>query len=355
MQARFLIIGQGLAGSFLSRGLMEAEESFIVIDDGRTNAASRVAAGIINPVTGRRIVRTWMIETLMPFAVESYRRFGAALDIEAIQEKTMIDFFPSAQMRDAFLKRITEDDAFLRLPGDENRFAHSFRYDFGYGEIAPCYAVALNRLLPAWRNVLTQRQALLEETFDTRDLQVHDDRIVYRDITAEKIILCDGPFSPSNPWFGMLPFAPNKGEALVIRCPGLEGRELYKKGLLLAHLDGDLFWAGTSYEWDFHDDRPSAGFRERTIAQLRQWLKHDFTVEDHLASLRPATIERRPFVGIHPHFPAIGILNGMGTKGCSLAPWFSGQLVSHLTKNTPILPEADVSRFRRILDPANIK
>jgi hypothetical protein len=52
---------------------------------------------------------------------------------------------------------------------------------------------------------------------------------------------------------------------------------------------------------------------------------------------------------MHPHHPQIGILNGMGTKGCSLAPYFASQFVSHLTKKSSILPEANVDRFSRLL------
>jgi glycine/D-amino acid oxidase-like deaminating enzyme len=56
-------------------------------------------------------------------------------------------------------------------------------------------------------------------------------------------------------------------------------------------------------------------------------------------------LERRPFVGLHPQNPRLGILNGMGTKGCSLAPYFARQLVRHLLYKEPIHPEASVSRF----------
>jgi glycine/D-amino acid oxidase-like deaminating enzyme len=55
---------------------------------------------------------------------------------------------------------------------------------------------------------------------------------------------------------------------------------------------------------------------------LKTWLKVPFKIIDHKASVRPANIERRPFVGFHPTLKNIGILNGMGTKGCSLAPIF---------------------------------
>jgi glycine/D-amino acid oxidase-like deaminating enzyme len=45
----------------------------------------------------------------------------------------------------------------------------------------------------------------------------------------------------------------------------------------------------------------------------------------------------------------MAILNGMGSKGTSLAPYFGKQLAEHLVANSPILPEADVNRFRNLL------
>jgi glycine/D-amino acid oxidase-like deaminating enzyme len=78
-------------------------------------------------------------------------------------------------------------------------------------------------------------------------------------------------------------------------------------------------------------------------------VKDPFAIVDHLAALRPATLERRPFIGLHPLHPAVGIFNGMGTKGCSLAPYFARQLVNLLVDNTPVQADADVQRFKRIL------
>ncbi|HBB58234.1 MAG TPA: FAD-dependent oxidoreductase, partial [Chitinophagaceae bacterium] len=40
--------------------------------------------------------------------------------------------------------------------------------------------------------------------------------------------------------------------------------------------------------------------------------------------------------------PNIGLLGGMGTKGCSLAPYFAQQLVQHLLHQQPIHPEASL-------------
>src|ERR1700761_6929324 len=99
MQVDVLIIGQGICGTFLSRELEKAGKSFIVIDELDPAAASRVASGVINPVTGRRIVKTWMIDELLPFAWNAYQTIGNTLGIDCISMKPVIDFFPSPQMR----------------------------------------------------------------------------------------------------------------------------------------------------------------------------------------------------------------------------------------------------------------
>jgi len=69
-------------------------------------------------------------------------------------------------------------------------------------------------------------------------------------------------------------------------------------------------------------------------------------VIDHVAGIRPATLERRPFVGLHPQDQRLGLFNGMGTKGCSLAPYFARQLVQHTSNGSPIHPEAALTRFK---------
>ena len=94
---------------------------------------------------------------------------------------------------------------------------------------------------------------------------------------------------------------------------------------------------------------PARHFYDHATHVLNSWLKKPYRVLFHKAAVRPATLERRPFVGLHPHVPQVGILNGMGTKGTSLAPFFAHQLTQHLVYDLPIAPEADIQRFNRIL------
>src|SRR5687767_1808944 len=101
MHTEYLIVGQGICGSFLAWELEKAGQSFVVIDDARPFTASKVASGIINPVTGRRIVKTWMIDELLPFAVSTYKQLEIELGIQCIERKNVVDFFPTLQMKEA--------------------------------------------------------------------------------------------------------------------------------------------------------------------------------------------------------------------------------------------------------------
>jgi glycine/D-amino acid oxidase-like deaminating enzyme len=351
MQTDVLIIGQGICGTFLSRELERAGLSCVVIDEERPLTASRAAAGLINPVTGRRLVKTWMIDELLPFAQEAYRQAGEELGMSFLQAARVVDFFPTPQMRLAFLKRVEEGGEYVGLPEDEGDWRDLFSYDFGYGWISPCYLVDMQGLLAAGRRRMAERGILRGERFEHKELVVGPVGVRYRDIEARWAIFCDGIESFQNAYFSRLPFAPNKGEVLVVEAPGLALPDavVFKKGMSLVPWKEGLYWVGSSYEWSFANAGPTAAFRERTEAILREWLRVPFRVVEHIAAVRPATLERRPFVGFHPLYPAVGILNGMGTKGCSLAPYFARQLVEQMVSGVAIQADADILRFRKVL------
>ncbi|MGZ8539825.1 MAG: NAD(P)/FAD-dependent oxidoreductase [Chitinophagaceae bacterium] len=350
MQIDYLIIGQGICGTFLSYYLQKEKKSFLVIDNNYSNSPSKIAAGIINPVTGRRLVTVWRVDEILPFAWKAYQEIGHDLDITAISQKTIIDFFPNPFMRESFLQKIETGDKYVHSYPEQNHFNSFFNYELGCGEIRPVYTAHLETLLPAWREQLLKENNLLEENFEIEQLNIEPGRIQYKNITAEKIIFCDGTSSFDNPFFRQLPFAPNKGEALVARIPELPGNHIYKKGMMIVPMtEKDFFWIGASYIWDFETAGPTLMFRENTEQLLKQWLKIPFEIVEHRSGLRPATLERRPFVGFHPVHTNIGLLNGMGTKGCSLAPFFAKQLTDHLLYEEPISADASIDRFKKIL------
>ncbi|MEO7309744.1 MAG: FAD-dependent oxidoreductase [Chitinophagaceae bacterium] len=353
MQVSTLIIGSGLCGTWLAYFLEQAGISFMVLDHSEKPAASAIASGIINPVTGRRLVKTWMIDEVMPFAVAAYQNFSAGSQPAPadpfIRQCPVLDFFSAPDVEVAFKKRLDENADYLVSVTDTNKWRSWFHFDFGAGEIAPCYLVDVNGWLGKWRQHLETNQLLINEVFKEEQLLLTADCIRYGEVEAKKVIYCDGIASAQSSYFNRLPFAPNKGEALIAAIPGLPATHIFKRGMSLVPWKPGQYWIGSTYQWKFEDALPTEIFRHQATNWLQSFCKLPFEIVDHLAAVRPATIERRPFIGFHPLHQQVGIFNGMGTKGVSLAPYFARQLADLLSQQQPLMGEVDIGRFAKIL------
>lgn len=339
-----VIVGQGICGTLLSYFLRKAEVPFLVYDLQSSFTASKVASGIINPVTGRRIVKTWMIDELMPFAVSIYQQMEKELQVNFIQQVNILDFHTSTQMQLAFEDRLLADTQYLKKVDQAERWRTYFNYPFNIGETNPCWLVDMQALIKEWRIELKKNNQLIEENFNA-------DRLKHSANNHQQLVIfCDGVAGFSNSYFKNLPYTQMKGEVLIASIPDLPRKNIYKHGINLVPWKEDLWWVGSSYEWNFETTEPTQAFRDKTEKQLAQFLKLPYKIVDHLAAVRPANIERRPFVGFHPSYNHIGILNGMGTKGCSLAPYFANELTQFILHQKPINPLADVQRFKNILN-----
>ncbi len=349
MEVDYIVVGQGISGSLLSRNLLTAGKSVVVIDELNVNSASRIAGGIINPVTGMRQVRSWMIEELMPFAHSVYSEIGKELNLDIVRQIAILDFPASRDAEDTLRGKHGEQNEFVHAEPADNEWERYFRFNYGAWRIGPCLLVDIGGFANEWRKRLKDTGALVEEKFVWSECKVMTDGVVYKNIAAKKIICCEGAGGADNPYFNMLPWSKDKGEALIVSIPGLPADIIFRQGISIVPWHDGLFWVGAAHDWKYTDLQPTLSFREKTSAQLDYWLKLPYTIVDHLAGLRPANLERKPFAGLHPVHKSIGILNGMGGKGVSMAPYFADQLAAHLVHHTPILPAADVGRFAKIL------
>jgi glycine/D-amino acid oxidase-like deaminating enzyme len=337
--SEIIIVGQGLCGTFLSMYLHNSGKKILVYNTPKKNTASHATSGVINPVTGRRIVRTWMIEEIMPFAINAYKQAEIQLNTSLVQQCNILDFHPTTQMQNAFDER-EKNEPFLQQPQNTNQWKAYFNYPFGVGEISPCWLIDIKNLVQTWREYLLKKNILIEDSFKIDNIEKQKEKLY---------IFCDGADNASNQFFKLLPYSLNKGEALIAEINHLPQNNIYKQTCALVPHKNNLWWIGSNYEWNFTDDLPTESFRADMEKKLKSFLKLPYKIVDHVAAVRPANIERRPFVGFHPVHTNIGILNGMGTKGCSLAPYFAHELAENIIHNKNINPLADVKRFSRIL------
>lgn len=346
MEFDYIIAGQGIAGTLLSYTLLQAGQRVLVIDEYKPNSASRIAAGVINPVSGRRFEMGWMYEEVYPFAKNTYQQLEALLGVPVFRERDIWMVLPSEQLQAAFKAKTTTGAAQqYTQPADASLWDAWLHQPYG-AAIVKGATVLLQNLLPAWRAYLQQRQLLWEERLEPARLQFSSAGLQYGDAKARALFFCEGAQTVNNPWFGShIPYLLNKGEVLKVRIPGLETENIIKRSITLVPQEKEIYWVGSTFAWDYPDELPTPEKRAFLEEGLHQLLKVPYSVLEQQAGVRPSGKDRRPIMGMHPAHPALGMFNGLGTKGCSLAPYMADMLARHLLQGDPLLPETDIKRY----------
>ena len=102
---------------------------------------------------------------------------------------------------------------------------------------------------------------------------------------------------------------------------------------------------GSNYEWEDLTDYPTKEGKAYLEERLKDILQLEYSIVDHIAAVRPILKDRRPAIGWHPDYPQLGFLNGMGTKGTSIAPYWVHHFVEHLVHGTALSEEVTIARF----------
>lgn len=345
-QVDYIIVGQGITGTLLGWVLEKEGKSFIIIDDNHQQSSTKIAAGLINPITGRRFVKSWMIEELLPFAKQTYQKIERQTGLALWEDRSIVRYFQSTAEGNNWLTKTSYEGYGQFLL--ENALLENLDgviYDTGGYGIIQGAKVAVGELIHYFQKYFLEKKMLLLQEFDYQQLKMDGNQVEYENITAQKILFCEGYAAFQNPWFINLPFESAKGEVLLLKIPDLKTQYILKKNQFLIPLKEDLFWFGSNYEWEELDSHPTLAGKQYLEERLSEILKLKYTIVDHLAAVRPVLKDRRPVIGLHPTIPQIAILNGMGTKGTSIAPYWVDQFVQFLVSGKSIPTEVGVDRF----------
>lgn len=303
-----------------------------------------VAGGVINPVTGRWSVKSWRIDELLPAAEQCYREIEAHFGIQIYHQIPLIRYCQNEEDIKRISRRIRNPryaDVLSSL-NQARSGPDEIKDEYGSYEIRKAAFVELPKLLKCLREHLS----VINQSFDHSELTGTNGRWQYRELTAQRVIFCEGAGLQNNPFCQELPLTPIKGETLLLKNEALTlPKALYHhKKWLLPYGDG-RFRLGATY--DEHDPSPEpteAGAAE-LMAGLREFIDADFETLDHLAGLRPGTPDARPILGQLSANPGLYVFNGLGSKGASVAPLMSQHLVDHMRTDAPLAPEVHLARF----------
>ncbi len=347
----YLLVGQGIAGTLLAHFLLQEQQKIAIIDADHQESSSMVAAGLVNPITGRRFVKSWHIDTLIPFAKATYLALEKQLDISIFDPKEVAMLFGNIKVENDWLARSADADIQDYIaPKADLDFYRQFLNNVESGvEFTQAARVKLRDLILHYQQLLQQQATYRVTTFDYSQLQILPDHVVYQDIKAKRIIFCEGYQAMNNPYFNYLPFKPAKGEILLVKIPNYPAsQKLIKHGIFIIHWQDDLYWVGSSYLPNYEYTHPTEVERKNLETKLQQILQLPYEVVEHQAAIRPTVKDRKPFLGQHPRYPNLYIFNGLGAKGSYLGPYFAHQLVANMEQQIPLDDLVNIDRYQNL-------
>jgi glycine oxidase len=186
----------------------------------------------------------------------------------------------------------------------------------------------------------------LTEQFIDDKLVVSENDVVYGTITAGKIIFCQGERTTENKWFSNAPIKPLKGETLRIKIDWNED-VILNRGVYMVpeNLTGE-FKAGATYKFNDRTAGVTVEGRAELEEKLRSFLNIPFEVLRQDWGIRPTTNDRKPLLGCSKESERLVFFNGLGTKGVTLAPYFSEMLCRWLENSAPVNKEVALTRYK---------
>ena len=330
--------------------LQQAGQSFMLVGSSQLPSAANVAAGIINPVTGRWMTKSWRFDDFAPEAADFYTEIGRLFSADLYHPLSALRFCLNtddakrAQRRSRNPRYANVLDEYDEASGEEA----AFKNIYGSFRIRGAAYVDLPRFTELARKHFHSNRQYKDEVFKHKHLKKADTGWSYAGRSYDRVIFCEGAALNENPWFRGLPLAPAKGETLLCRSEGLELKgHLHHHGKwLLPYPDGS-FRLGATYDENDLSQNPTEAARKELIEAFQDMINDSFPLEvlDQKAGLRPSTHDARPFLGVHRDEPGLYILNGLGSKGASLVPTLSRELLDFILEGTPLDPETDIHRF----------
>ena len=326
-RAQYLIVGMGIAGASLALELIGRNKRILVTDNYDPNSASRVAAGMFNPVTSKVRNFTWMADQLFPYLDNFYRSAEKFLEAKFYFPKPIYRPFLNADDAQGWNQPV---NSFVKNVCFQPRFGQYVRDVYGGIELNHSGYVDTAALMLALRNKLVATERWLDSNQDINNV-------------ADIVIYCEGTSVAANPRFNWLPVNPLKGEILTVQTD-LTRDVIFNRSVYLIPNGPDTYKVGATY-----DRTREAGNSVQGMQQLEDNLKKLLAVNYKTTGagwgFRPTVPDRRPILGAHPESSNRLIFNGLGTKGITLAPWFANHLANWMDGKTSLMDEVNISRF----------
>ncbi len=344
----YIIVGHGLAGASVALQLLKLEKRILVIDEPENNRASRIAAGLFNPVTGQNAVRTWMADKLFPYLHKFYSEAEVLTGQKFFHPAPMYKPFGSVAAQNDWMGKSADADYQMFVERIALQPAFGSLLNDVHGGLFLKHGGFINTIpfLDAVSALVASRGMFWKERFDDERLKISADFVEYNHVKASRIIFCQGERTTSNKWFSRAPVRVLKGETLRIKIDWDKDVILNGGVYMVPENAKGEFRVGATYK---HNDRTpvvTEEARAELVEKLSAFLNIPFEVIGQDWGIRPTTTDRKPLLGCHRESERLVFFNGLGTKGVTLAPYFSDMLSRWLEYSAPIDKEVALTRYK---------
>jgi glycine oxidase len=343
MEVDYIIVGQGLAGSLLASALGQRGQKVLVVDNGWKNSASKVAAGLMTPLTGQRFTLTPEYPELFKFAQKNLTSRGVFRPIKVYR------MFVDAEQRGKGLKRAECKSCaeFIETMTQEPGKVSPVWNDKEGGALMHGAWVDLPQLMDALYSELEKSGSIRRDEFKLSDLSYDDEGVKWLDVKARGIIFCDGYRSALEGPFKYLPWQPVKGEAIHFKSDAPDSSVVLNRQGWALPLGNGQWRSGTNWDWFEMNETPTPVQSEKFTKRFKDYFNVEVSVEvtGHVAGVRPCTSDNHPFMGTHPQQPRLHLFNGLGPRGTLWAPTLAHEMAEYLVNGGKLRSDCDLNRF----------
>ncbi len=342
-----LIFGGGLAGSILAWTFIENGKRPLLIGNPALSRCSHVAAGIINPIGGKRLNLVWEAEKQIPYARNFYFRLQSKFNRQYYTDRRIARIFSDANEQKLW-------DAKKNVVAYEKWTSPLTREDIPEGwnsneysgfSIKGAGVVKIPELILKLHEELTKREALENSVFGYDEIDFSHDRVNWRNFNAPIAIFAEGHLATDNPWFKFVPYRPAKGVIGRIKTSVLLSDTIIIHGkFLIPNKDGSAI-VGATYNWEDRSDKPDTNGTNEIESFLRKRLGNHWSWLEIYAGVRPTLPGAMPVVGPHPKQLNLFSFNGFGSKGATQVPILAEEMYRFIWEGKPLPKETLPSRF----------
>ncbi|ASB50674.1 NAD(P)/FAD-dependent oxidoreductase [Alkalitalea saponilacus] len=346
INTKYLLIGQGLAGSVLAWQMLEHQMDFHVMDSPSLPKSSMVAAGLYNPLMFNSLRVARMTDKLWPEMHKTYSAIEKTIGKRILHPMKSVKMLNDEELSDWQSKQQSPPGKYIgkilpqmQISGIKPFSAVGFILESGYVDIP--------QLIDGISKILHQKKLMIIEDLDYSSMEYQNERFeIGNQISAKNIIFCEGAAVIKNPWFKNAGFHPNKGEIIKIETELNDIEYIIRDKVFLLPSGKKRFKVGASYLHNQTNGLPEKKNLPLLTTKLEQLISIPYTITDHKAGMRPAVKDRIPVLGSHTKNKNMMIMNGMGSKGVVYAPYCAKIMMDYLTDENYTIPQfMNVQRY----------